>query len=250
MELTEFVAQITDFDALSSREKICLFAWFLHVHRGMDVFSNAKIRRCFQDLASPEPQIARDLPRMAERKPPDLIRVGKDYRLEGSIKRQLDQKYGLHPKTVLVTKLLLDLPTAIPNLTERAFLSEAIDCYRVGAFRAAIVMAWNLSFDHITQWILSDAKRASEFNAAIGKRYPKRSGFLISRIDHFEELKEFEVIEILASSGLVSRNTVDILKEKLKRRNMAAHPSQVIVSQAQADDVITDLVNNVITLLT
>jgi hypothetical protein len=38
------------------------------------------------------------------------------------------------------------------------------------------------------------------------------------------------------------------LREKLKRRNAAAHPSLVVITQAQADDVVTDLVNNVLAL--
>jgi hypothetical protein len=40
-----------------------------------------------------------------------------------------------------------------------------------------------------------------------------------------------------------------ILKEKLTKRNMAAHPSAVMVNEPQANDVITDLVNNVVLTL-
>jgi hypothetical protein len=36
---------------------------------------------------------------------------------------------------------------------------------------------------------------------------------------------------------------------KLERRNIAAHPSQVVIVQHQADDLITDLVNNVVLAL-
>jgi hypothetical protein len=48
---------------------------------------------------------------------------------------------------------------------------------------------------------------------------------------------------------VISKNTTEILREKLKKRNMAAHPSQVTIQQSQADDVITDLVNNVVLTL-
>ena len=40
------------------------------------------------------------------------------------------------------------------------------------------------------------------------------------------------------------------LSEKLGKRNMAAHPSLVVITQYQAEDVISDLVNNVILKLT
>ena len=45
-------------------------------------------------------------------------------------------------------------------------------------------------------------------------------------------------------------NIIKILKEKLVKRNIAAHPSSVVVVQSQADDVVTDLVNNVVLALT
>lgn len=45
------------------------------------------------------------------------------------------------------------------------------------------------------------------------------------------------------------QNVVEILESKLKRRNSVAHPSTIVVTQAQADDVITDLVNNVVLTL-
>lgn len=73
---------------------------------------------------------------------------------------------------------------------------------------------------------------------------------MISNYDDFEELKESEVIEVCNSAGLVSGNIIRILREKLGKRNMAAHPSSVLVVQSQADDVVTDLVNNVVLALT
>ena len=47
------------------------------------------------------------------------------------------------------------------------------------------------------------------------------------------------------TAGLVGSNIIRILREKLGKRNSAAHPSAVVVVQSQADDVVTDLVNNV-----
>ena len=48
---------------------------------------------------------------------------------------------------------------------------------------------------------------------------------------------------------LPGENVVEILEAKLKRRNTVAHPSTIVVTQAQADDAITDLVNNVVLAL-
>jgi hypothetical protein len=249
MELSEFIARVPHFDSLAPREKMRLFAWYLHACRGMEILDNAAIRACFTAINAADPNVARELPRMADRRPPDLIRVRGGYKLEGTLKRSLDTEYALHPKVVLVSQLLSELPNRVPDLKERSFLSEAIDCYRVKAYRATTVMTWNLAFDHLLRWIMSDAARLVDFNAAISKRYPKKAPFQLMKYDDFTELKESEIIEICNTANLVSKNTTEILREKLKRRNLAAHPSDVVVGQAQADDTITDLVNNVVLLL-
>jgi uncharacterized protein YajQ (UPF0234 family) len=110
-------------------------------------------------------------------------------------------------------------------------------------------MIWNLTFDHLERWIVNDKVRLSRFNTAIAVRFPKKSGTNVVLREHFEELKESEIIEVCSSGSIISKNVVEILREKLKRRNIAAHPSQVVVTQTQADDVITDLVNNVVLAL-
>jgi len=84
-------------------------------------------------------------------------------------------------------KLLADLPAKIPDLAERAFLSEAISCYRVSAYRAAIVMTWNLAFDHLLNWIMLDAARIAAFNTAVPKRLSKSKVVIANRQD-FDDL--------------------------------------------------------------
>jgi hypothetical protein len=44
----------------------------------------------------------------------------------------------------------------------------------------------------------------------------------------------------------VNGNIIRILKEKLGKRDIAAHPASVVIVQWQADDVVTDLINNVV----
>jgi hypothetical protein len=250
MELRELVQQVEEFDALPPREKIRLFGWHLHTNKGKSSFDNGAIRGCYDELHLAPPNVAQYLSRLAESRPPDLVKVKDGYKLERSVRTVLDAKYGVHHSVVHVSKLLADLPSKVPTVAEKTFLIEAMKCYRVEAYRACIVMAWNLAFDHLLNWILNDTTRLCAFNSAITKRYPKRTGIVISNQDHFEVLKEFEVIEICQTASLTSKNIIDILREKLKKRNAAAHPSQVIFVQSQADDVVTDLTNNVVLALT
>jgi hypothetical protein len=170
------------------------------------------------------------------------------YRLEARAKEQLDAKYGARPATIVVDAILQALPGKVSGEAERLFLSEALTCYRNKAFRAAIVMTWNLAYDHLLNWIV--AKHLAAFNAAIPVRYSKRVGVVMAKKDDFEEFKESEVMEVCGTANIINGNVKKILKEKLDRRNMAAHPSLVEIIVHQAEDVISDLVNNVILKLT
>lgn len=246
MRIKDFIAQVADFYNLVPREQIQIFAWYLHTHRAMEAFANSDIRACFREVDAAVPDVTVYLPRMV--KAGSLLTSRNRYKLEGALRRELDAKYGIHQTVVAVTKLLGDLPALVPDLAERAFLAEAISCYSVKAFRASIVMTWNLAFDHLLNWIVVSPARQATFNAGIKKRYPK-SAVVIGKRDDFEELKEFEIIEVCKSSSLLTGNVTAILFEKLKRRNIAAHPSSVVVTQSQADDAITDLVNNVVLAL-
>lgn len=245
MELVDLINQIDGFDEAPPRERIRLFSWFLHTHRAKEVFDSADVRGCFSELHLAAPDVAKYILRMVGYG--DLVKVRSGFKLERAARIALDQQYGFHQSTVQVSKLLNDLVGRVPDLAEKNFLAEAIKCYRVEAYRACVVMTWNLAYSHLLHWIVKDAKRLAAFNATIVKRYPKKASLSIASYDEFlDELKEAEVIEICSSAGLVNGNVARLLREKLGKRNTAAHPASVVLVQSQADDVITDLVNNVV----
>jgi hypothetical protein len=246
--LANLVSQVSGFDELTPRDKIKIFAWSLHTHRKQETFDNASIRKCFVELHIADPGVSTYLPRMVDYK--DLVKSKGGYKLERSVRSDLDKKYGVHHSVIAVNKILADLPAKVPNVDERTFLNEALKCYQIEAYRSCIVMTWNLAYAHLLDWILKDTKRLDAFNSAIQKRYPKKSNLKVGKYDEFlDELKEHEVIEICNTANLFNSNIFKILNEKVSRRNRVAHPSTIIVVQSQADDVITDLVNNVVLAL-
>src|SRR5262249_17767797 len=147
-------------------------------------------------LHLPVPNIAMYLGRMTQTKPPKALRENDKYKLSRSARTDLDAVYGMHESFIQVSTLLSNLPDKVPDIAEKSFLIEAINCYRVQAYRACIVMTWNLTFDHLVRWILKDTQRLANFNVAIVKRYPKKTGTGVVIQAHFEEFKESEVIEI------------------------------------------------------
>lgn len=88
------------------------------------------------------------------------------------------------------------------------------------------------------------------FNAQLRKSYPKADIKSVSNRDHFTELKEFQVLQVCKSANIISDSLHKILKEKLARRNIAAHPSGTVTSLPTAEEFIKDLVENVVLKLT
>jgi hypothetical protein len=252
MELSEFVAAVQGFGSLSQPDQILHFMWYLHKHEKRDVIGQAMIRECFKKRHMDEPDLSKIFQRLRVRRPKVVLEAGHGIKLEAKIRDDFDKKYGQHETTIAVSQMLKDLIGKVSDEAERLFLSEANKCYHVKAFRAAIVMAWNLAYDHLLKWIIADPQRLSDFNSKIIAKIGTRRGtgvVIEDRLD-FEQLGEQEVLDICSNAGLFpSNNTKTILDIQLKKRNMAAHPSLVVMDGPQADDTISSLVNNVVLVL-
>lgn len=245
MTVEEFARLVPGLSGMSHVERVHHFAWFLHVHGGRERFGTADLQGCYDRLHYPRPgNLGSQLQKLADKRPAELLKDAKGWRLSGHLRERLDGKYAARPAVVAVDSLLKSLPGKVSDEAERLFLSEAITCYRSQAFRAAIVMTWNLAYDHLVAWVV--ANHLAAFNAALPKRLPKRSGPPLASREDFAELKEFDVIEVCGTAAVISSSLKKILNEKLTKRNTAAHPSLVDIGPHQAEDVITDLVNNVI----
>ena len=243
--VADFAGSAAGFYRNTAVDQILALAWFAEARQQRSSFDGAYMRQCFRDAGIEPPDMSVYLPRLAAKKPPQLVKDKGGYRLSGSVRRALDVRLGGDPTVTAVAKSLTDLPQQVPDLAEREFLTEALNCYRVRAYRATIIMAWNLTYDHLVRWVFADATRLAAVNGGIATRYPKK-GIILAKHEDADELKESEFIEATRAAGLLDKNTTQILKEKLGRRNMAAHPSRVALTQHSADDMITDLVTNVI----
>lgn len=241
----DFAGAQAGFYRKSAVDQLLAFAWFAEVQQGRASFDALYMRQCFKDAGIEPPDMSVYLSRLAAKKPPQLIKEKGGYRLAGAVRRSLDSRFGGDPTTAAVAKALTDLPAKLPDLAEREFLAEALNCYRVRAFRATIVMVWNLAYDHLVRWVFADPNRLQSLNAGIASKYPKKI-LVVVKLEDLDALKESEFIEAARVGKILDKNSFQILEEKLRRRNMAAHPSRVVISQHSADDMITDLVTNIV----
>jgi hypothetical protein len=248
MKLEEIVKGIAGFSTWKHADKIKFFAWFLHSQRGRDRFSPSDIRACYDGLSLERPSDVNPfLTAMLNRKPKEVLKDMRGYALETRIREPLEARHGQRAATIQVDKLLSELPTKIPNLAERDFLREALICFRHKALRAAIVMTWNLAYDHLCEYVLT--KKLAEFNAQLPRSFPRADISVITNKEDFSELKESQVMQVCRSANITSKDVHKVLKEKLDRRNTYAHPSTITLAPQTAEEYIIDLVNNVVLML-
>jgi hypothetical protein len=248
IELKGLVHSIAGFHAWNHAEKIKFFAWFTHA-QGIDRVNPADIKKCYQVLHLEEPSsIAPFLVAWTKTKPKTATKDSKGYSLVARIREALDSKYGSRPAFIQIDRLLKELPRKVPDLIERDFLDETILCYRAQAYRAAVVMAWNLAYDHLCRFVLEN--KLAEFNSQYPVTYPtlhaKKKMKAIKIFDDFAELKESEVIQICRSANIISNDVYKIMNEKLGTRNSYAHPSSLILVPQTAEEMILNLVNNIV----
>lgn len=240
--LQDFTRDVPEFQNKSSPEKIEIFAWFLHEIKGQERLSAAELSGCFDAIHEPRPSnIHRDLSSLCERKPARMLKDVKGYRLASTTRSELGEKFQVRQTTVKTTALLDGLATRVTDPAQRTFLVETLICFKNQAYRAAIVMAWNLAFSDVVDRIL--AKDLDRFNAQRAKAFLKTKE--VTKRSDFEDLKESTMLEIARGAGILSASSFKILDEKLGKRNTAAHPSIVIVSPVTAEEVIHDLVENI-----
>jgi len=248
MELADLKAAVPGFADKGHPEKIRVFAWYLHVHKGQATITASGIKACYDALHFPAPTSFGGYFKNLETAK-NLLKNKSGYRLSAGVREELDRLYGQQGHSIQVTELLKGLPAEIPDLFERTYLDEALACYGVKAFRAAMVMTWNLGYHHFCHFIL--AKKLADFNTRWPISNPghhKKAGIAaVTKIEDFgEEFKEGQVITIARDANIISNNVFKVLNEKLGTRNSAAHPSDIVVGQLQADYFIDDLVKNVV----
>lgn len=246
MELSDLTNSIKDFNSWTHVQKVKLFAWVIHTYKKQARFQPADVLSCYDTLHLERPSnLSAQLGQLNSKKPKEMLKDSKGYYLEKRVLEAMNRAYGERQVTIQLHEQLAALPGKVSSEAERLFLHEAIACYRAKAFRAAIVMVWNLAYDHLLEWIV--ATQLVKFNANIAVRYPKMINIAVVKKEDFSDnFKENEVIEICGTAGIITNNLKKILNEKLTRRNLAAHPSLIEIIQFQAEDAISDLVNNVV----
>jgi hypothetical protein len=167
------------------------------------------------------------------------------YSLTRDVINALDTKYQdcLRPaSTITASNAIAALTKQFPDLAACPYWQELSICHQNGALRATVIMAWNLIYNRLCEYILADPVRTANFNQKSSKPVATR--------DDFTEFRESDVLARSKGAGIIKKNVHTVLAEKLERRNMFAHASGMVPIPHEVDALVTDLIRNVLPRLT
>lgn len=246
--LEAFQLKIPDLSAKTSAELIPYFVYFLTVVQEEPGATAVGVARCFELLRiTPYSNFGTYFSRTSKRgKAKKFLKArGGGYQLTRAMQLEIQKSLHTGPAKVETSLLLRGLLTKLANHEEQGFLQEAIDCYEIGARRAAIVLTWLLALHHLQAF--SFKHHLPALNAVLGKNTDKRVKLTsITKYDDFAEIPEGKLIEFFRGANIISNDVRKILDVKLGIRNSSAHPSALSISEVKATDFIIDLVENVI----
>lgn len=126
-----------------------------------------------------------------------------------------------------VSDKLRNLGQVLTNLTQaqQHLLEETILCIECEAYRAAAVMAWNLAYDRIRQWVFDN--RLPDFNKGMAGENPTKAA-IVDFADFFKKDAPGENLFLRSchhqdSGPIVGGELYDTLIQHLRFRNKYAH---------------------------
>jgi hypothetical protein len=249
IELALFTSQVTGFFDLKASDQIDYFIYYLTIEKGYSTTQATPIRDCFLSCdISPYSNISQYLTNNLKGKnkqSPKFLRIKDGYQLHRGLRSSLELNINKKPFKGKISNDLRQLLLHIKNPLKNEFLKEAIDCFEISAYRASIVMVWNLTIDHLYEYVMKH--ELTNFNLALSKNTDKRIKITsVTTKDDFADIPENKFIEFCRSGNIISNDIRKILDNKLGIRNSYAHPSNIKVLESKAIEFIEDLVNNVV----
>ena len=147
-----------------------------------------------------------------------------------------------------VTKVASSLRTHLSNITDkqtRAFIEEAITCFEMHQYRAAVVLSWvgavSLLHDHVVNHHLAT------FNADATSRFgnPRNPWVAAKTADDLGRMKEADFLVVLEKTSVIGKDLKQQLETALKLRNGCGHPNSYKLGEHKVSAHIEDLMLNV-----
>jgi hypothetical protein len=242
--ISEFIDKKPGFSDLDLIDQVKYMSYFFVKTTKDPIFNAKNIEECFDlaDIIKPK-NVSDMLAKICKKGL--FVPKEKGFSFQRDEFNKLEQEFSQNKPQIKILKNLEMLLVKISDANQRKFLGEAISCYKIEAFRAAIIMTWCLTMDNMQNYVMN--KKLREFNLSMQKQYPKLKQ--VARKEDFSEIEESKFIEICRIADIITKDVRKILDEKLGVRNSAAHPNSIVFSESKVTSYIEDLLDNVISKL-
>jgi hypothetical protein len=136
---------------------------------------------------------------------------------------------------------------AIAPTAYRDYLAEAVTCYERGLYRAAILMVWAATVEHLYIVASSYPDGIIDLQIANHSRFGKSRTYReIKKKDDFLYLGEANWLQLAEDAGLMNRNARQMLIDRLNLRNRCGHPTKYKPGREETVVFIESLLLNIL----
>jgi len=226
MPLDEFIVAS---GARSHRPVALLILYYYESQKGQCGMTAAELRRAFSEARVHAPKNVSGTmaglieQRLVERADGRYVLVQEGLRRA----RQLAQPAVTPDVARLVADISPHLASylgKISDANERDYVTEAMSCLQIGAYRAAVVLTWAGAVFNLRRKI--QRLGFDKFNAKFAELYPKSSRDPVVSLEDLEEYKDSELLRVCNKLGILSDTAHKHLKPQLDLRNTCGHPTE------------------------
>ncbi len=138
-------------------------------------------------------------------------------------------------------KTLMDQLSKITNRNTAKFVEEAIKCFEVKAYRAAVILSWVGAVSILYDYVIRNCLAA--FNTEAKRRNPKWKDAITE--EDLTRIGEQDFLIILQSISVIGKNIKQELENCLKLRNSCGHPNNLEIGENRAAAHVETLILNI-----
>ncbi len=129
----------------------------------------------------------------------------------------------------------------IKDLQTASFVEEAIRCFELKLYRAAVVLSWVGAVSVLYEYVVKTC--LSAFNLEAGRRDQKWKE--AKTLDDIAKMKESDFLNILESTSVIGKSVKHELEVCLKLRNGCGHPNSLHIGESRVSAHIEVLILNI-----